>query len=259
MLRLTAEQAATLRDWFAPERPGPLVGLHLLNTGHGSCHVDRWPAPRAALVETAGNYSLAGDPAALDPEALRPLITGFVDAPAGWEPVLRAAFPELALWDRVIFALPPLPRMVFANDAPVRRLEAADATHIAALSPDSSWIANTWGGANGLATSGMAWGAFVEDKLAAIACSFYVGDHFEDIGVTTEEGFRGRGLSVACAGSLCNDIHRRGRTPSWTTSPDNKASIRVAEKLGFVYQRSDLLYVIGIEIPQSSVEGSQET
>jgi RimJ/RimL family protein N-acetyltransferase len=33
------------------------------------------------------------------------------------------------------------------------------------------------------------------------------------------------------------------------TSPDNLASIRVAEKLGFTLQRTDALYVVGREIP----------
>ncbi len=38
-----------------PERPGPLIAQHLLATGNGSSLADRWPAPRALLVETGGN------------------------------------------------------------------------------------------------------------------------------------------------------------------------------------------------------------
>ena len=33
MLMLTPSQAATLRPWFLPERPGPLVAAHVLETG----------------------------------------------------------------------------------------------------------------------------------------------------------------------------------------------------------------------------------
>jgi RimJ/RimL family protein N-acetyltransferase len=59
-------------------------------------------------------------------------------------------------------------------------------------------------------------------------------------------------LSVACAGALCLDIQNRGRIPSWGTSPDNRASLRVAEKLGFSFRRRDYLYVIGIPVPPSA-------
>ncbi len=57
--------------------------------------------------------------------------------------------------------------------------------------------------------------------------------------------FRGRGLSPACAARVIADIRARGRTPSWSTSRDNTASRRVAEKLGFARHRDDVLYVAG--------------
>jgi predicted GNAT family acetyltransferase len=95
----------------------------------------------------------------------------------------------------------------------------------------------------------MAWGGFIGGRLAAVACTFFAGRGHEEIGVVTEPGYRGRGLSAACAAGLCGDIVARGRIPSWTTSPDNAASMRVAEKLGFTFQRRDVLYVVGIPIP----------
>jgi hypothetical protein len=48
---------------------------------------------------------------------------------------------------------------------------------------------------------------------------------------------------------LCGDIAGRGHVASWTTSPDNIGSVRVAEKLGLVFQRNDVLYLTGIAIP----------
>ncbi len=86
--------------------------------------------------------------------------------------------------------------------------------------------------------------------LASVACTFYQGAGYEDIGVATEPEYRGLGLSVACATGLCDDIRARGRTPSWSTSPDNAASLRVAEKLGFVLDRRDVLYVVGRSVPR---------
>jgi GNAT superfamily N-acetyltransferase len=132
----------------------------------------------------------------------------------------------------------------------VRRLAAADGGSLAALGEETGWIANTWGGPAGLAASGMGWGAFAGPRLVAVACPFFVGAAYEDLGVATEPAFRGLGLSTACAGALARDVRRRGRIPSWTTSPDNTASLRVAAKLGFGLRRRDRLHAVGVAIPQ---------
>jgi len=249
VIKLPLDQAATLKDWFLPERPGPLIGLHVLQTGHGVCYVDRWPAPRAILVDSASNMLLVGDPSALQPDDLRAHITGFVEAPAPFVPLLRATFPDLVVWERVIFDLAGKPHYTLPNDYRVRRLTNGDAHALGELGPDSRWIYKTWETPIALAASGYAWGAFADDRLVAVANSFFLGQQYEDIGVVTEAEFRGLGLSVACAGALCADIQARGRTPSWSTSLDNLASRRVAAKLGFTFQRHDYLYVIGVELP----------
>ena len=61
MIQITRTQAAELRPGLCPEEAGPLVGLHVLQTGDGTVLVDRWPGPSAVLIETGGNYSLRGD------------------------------------------------------------------------------------------------------------------------------------------------------------------------------------------------------
>lgn len=249
MLLLTPEQAAPLKDWFLPERPGPLIGLHVLQTGHGAFYADRWPDPRAVLADTASNMSLAGDPSALQADDLRAHVAGFVEAPAPFVPLLRATFPDLIAWQRIVFALVDKPRYTLPNDCLIRRLAADDAHALGTLSFDSRWIYKTWGTPAAMAASGYAWGAFAGDQLVAVANIFFLGQQYEDIGVITEPGFRGLGLSVACAGALCADIQARGHTPSWSTSLDNFASQRVAEKLGFTFQRHDYIYVIGIDLP----------
>ncbi|HEX6383889.1 MAG TPA: GNAT family N-acetyltransferase [Anaerolineae bacterium] len=257
MILLTPEQTATLREWFLPERPGPLVGQHIIHTGYGTCWADRWPDPRAILVETAGNYALAGDPRALEPADLKGRITGFVEASEPFVPLLLAAFPDAKRWDRVIFELRERPHVSLPRGYLIRRLDEADASHLQGLSPETAWIGKTWGGPTGLAASGRAWGAFAGTRLVSVACVFFVGAQYEEIGVATEPEFRGRGLSAACAGSLCEEIWRRGHWSSWSTSPDNVASIRVAEKLGFSRQRQDCLYVVGL--PKPVPPGRQET
>lgn len=250
MIQLTTQQLATLRNWFLPDRPGPLTGLHLLNTGHGTAWADRWPDPRAIYVETAQNGSLAGDPTALTPEMMRDVVVGFIEAPAAFVPLLKETFPDLVVWDRVIYRLSAAPIYRQPAGFTLRHLTSTDADHLANLSNESFWISKTWGGPAGLAASGYAWGAFAGDQLAAVANSFFLGDQYEEIGVVTEPAFRGLGLSVACSGALCEEIRTRGRTPSWTTSPDNSASKRVAEKLGFQWVRNGYLYVVGSNVPK---------
>jgi RimJ/RimL family protein N-acetyltransferase len=239
-----------LRRLFLPDRPGPLVGLHTIQTGNGALFVDRWPDPRGVLARTGGNYALVGDPAAFEAEDLAGRVSGMVDAPEPFVPLLERSFPRLLVWERVILELPDRPTTRVPAGCAIRRLEKEDTHHLWGLESQTEWISDTWGGPRGLAASGTGWGAFVEDRLVSVAVPFFVGDRYEDIGVVTESDFRGRGLSVACAGRVAEDIRDRGRRPSWSTSPANEASLRVAEKVGFERVRDDVLYVIGQSVPE---------
>lgn len=236
-----------MRPSFLPDRPGPAVSLHVLRTGYGRMWVDRWPSPRAIVAGVGENWSLCGDPHSLQPEELASCIaSGMIDAPAAFEPLLRRAWPDLQLWDRVILSQP---RPVEVPAGPVRRLEGADAAHLGGLGEHLTWISETLGGPAGLASSRLGWGAFADGRLASVAVPFTVGEGFEDLGVVTEAGYRGRGLSPACAARVAEDVRRRGRIPSWSTSPDNAASLRVAHKLGFEVDRDDRLFVVGRPVP----------
>jgi RimJ/RimL family protein N-acetyltransferase len=250
MIGLTHAQSVELRPRFLPDRPGPLSGLHWIETGHGRGWVDRWPRPRAILVETAGNYSLSGDPEAIQPDNLRPLIKGFVEASGVFVPLLRETFPSLAVWERVIFELLREARFESPARFDIRRLSASDGPALARLSPESAWISKTWGGGATMAATSYACGAFAGERLVAVANTFFVGDRYEDLGVVTEPEFRGLGLGTACAGMVCREVLKRGRISSWTTSPDNAGSVRVAEKLGFTLNRRDVLYAVGVAAPE---------
>ncbi|WP_433279831.1 GNAT family N-acetyltransferase [Pseudonocardia xinjiangensis] len=247
MLTIPADARPELRRWFAPERPGPLIFEHVARTGRGRCRVDRWPDPRVVLAELPGNYALRGDPGYLADGDLDD-VAGFVEAPPEWLPALRALDPATAVWDRLVAALPaevtvPPP----ARD--VRLLTAADAPALAALDQDSAWIHETWGGPEALAAAEVAYGATAGGGFASVAVPFYVGGGHEDIGVVTVPAQRRRGLSTACAAALIADVRARGRTPTWTTSPDNTASLAVAARLGFVPVREDVLYAVRTAVP----------
>lgn len=68
--------------------------------------------------------------------------------------------------------------------------------------------------------------------------------------MVTEPEWCGRGLTTACARAWSAGVVARGRTPTWTTSPDNPGSWRIAERLGFELVRRDVLHVIGVDLPR---------
>jgi len=251
MFQIKPDQIVYLNSWFTPEPACWLVGTHVLNTGNGACFVDRWPGPRAVLVDCAGNYSLLGDPDALHPEDLKSRFQGFLDAPDQFGPLLKVTFPHLRVWDRVLLKLTEEPHLSYPGRYTLRRLNSEDAHHLWGLTPESAWISKTWGGPPGLAASGCAWGAFTDGQLVSTAATWFLGNVHEELGVVTEAAFRGRGLSAACTAALCADVRSRGHQPTWSTSPDNLASLRVAEKVGFSIAGKAHLYVIGTPIPES--------
>jgi hypothetical protein len=256
LIELARERWPGLRERFGPERPGPLVGPHAIATGCHAISVDRWPEPRLVMARVGGNVALRGDPDALGPDAFPAGSEALVDAAPGFLQRLRSLRPDVLVWDRVVYALPGAPRIGPTPDAEVRRLGSSDATALERLEPQIAWVCDTFDGPQATAASGLAWGSFVAGELASLAVPFFVGERYEDLGVVTESRFRGRGLNPACAGRLAQDVIARGRTPSWTTSPDNLPSRRVAEKLGFQHVRDDVLYLVGMEIPGVASPGA---
>lgn len=251
MIEISRAQLDMLAPWFQPETPGPLIGPHVIRTGAGRAWVDRWPDVQTIVVETHYNFVLLGDAGAIDPHAFAKTVAGFVAAPQHFAPLLETCDPNMVKWPRIVGLLPGTPTEPPMTNAELRRLEAHDALDLEALSAESFWVSQTWGGGTALARSGYGWGAWVDGELASVACTFFLGNEFEDIGVVTEPGYRGNGLSTACTYELCLDIIARGRKPSWSTSTDNAASWRVAQKLGFVHHRHDWLYVVGRNAPQA--------
>ncbi len=232
----------SLRPWFTPERPGPTIFEHVVRTGVGRIRADRWPDPRVVLAELPGqNLALRGDPGPVTN------LTGLVEAAPEWVPVLRSLDPGMAPWPRVIAQLPD--EMPVPDPAGVRMLGPADAAGLAAIDPDLAWIHETWGGPEGLAAAGVARAVLVDGRPVSVAVPSFAGTAYEDIGVVTEAAHRGRGHAGACAAAVVRDVRSRGRRPSWSTSPDNAASLAVAARLSFVHHRDDVLYCVGVPVP----------
>ena len=244
MIRLSSERAASLTGWFEPERRA-IVALHALSSGLGDFHVDRWPEPQVLLIRIGSLQSLLGKPRTLRSSGLIELMGGMMYCSREFLPLLQEALPEVRAVERVVLELQREPQFEAPEGFVLRRLTADDADTVRHLSPGLQFIGNTWGGPAGLAATGLGWGAYSDGRLVSISATFLQGDTVEDIAVATEADFRGRGLAGACAGFLCQDVQRRGKRATWTTSASNHASLRVAEKIGFQFHAHEILYVLG--------------
>jgi RimJ/RimL family protein N-acetyltransferase len=123
------------------------------------------------------------------------------------------------------------PAATFAHEA-VRRLGPEDAALLDAAPAELR--PRSWGSSERLLEEGIAAAGIVAGAVVAIAFTSARTAAHADIGVTTLEPWRGRGLATAAASLVAAAIQAAGQTPVWSTGEGNLASLRVAEKVGFV-------------------------
>jgi GNAT superfamily N-acetyltransferase len=76
-------------------------------------------------------------------------------------------------------------------------------------------------------------GVFLDAQLVALAGYEIWGGSIAHISVITHPGFRRRGFGRSAVAHLAERVIRRGLLPQYRTLESNRASIRVAESLGF--------------------------
>jgi len=114
----------------------------------------------------------------------------------------------------------------------VRRLTVEDVALIEEA-PPLLQQGRGFGGPEGLLREGIVAGAVEGGRLAGIAHTSSMTERYADIGVATLEPFRKQGISAAAASLVCAAVQEARRTPVWSCGEDNRASLRVAEKIGF--------------------------
>lgn len=86
------------------------------------------------------------------------------------------------------------------------------------------------------------WGAGVcllaGEEIVAEAYAPYIGRDTAEVGAVTAEGHRGRGDAGIATALLAEQFADRHLALYWSCDDDNKASISVAEKLGFRGKRA---------------------
>lgn len=157
-------------------------------------------------------------------------VNGTADAVRQLQPVLER---ELRLAGREVGDLfYVLDRAPVAQDCPAaRRLTLSD------LGLLKEYVPPVWGNSYAtleeLLTTGTVAGAVEDGRLVAVAVESARNPRYADVGVHTLAEFRRRGYSTAAAALVASALQAQGLTPIWSTGSSNRASQRVAEKVGF--------------------------
>ena len=180
---------------------------------------------------------MPGEPRAFGaPDAILGLLRAFdrwscVEADSALAADLEGAFrSEFGLERRVIDVVHVLPGAgpQFEHSL-VRQLTAAEQERAvsSALFPEASVLGPAIG-------AGRVFAAFDHDRVVGHGSSFAASDEFADVSVHVAESHRGRGIATAAAARAIRAVQDSGLVPVWGAGSHNTASLRVAEKLGFV-------------------------
>jgi RimJ/RimL family protein N-acetyltransferase len=199
-----------------------------------------------------------GDPARFQGAIVQPI--AWPEEPAGFGPdpkVLWALLQRVEGWNCILVdteVAPALGRIIEAGmgrgvrylddvthlltepvrvrrDEAVRRLELADLALLKAAPLELR--ASLWRDTRQLLAEGIVAGTVVSGRIVATALVAACSERYADIGVYTREGYRGRGYATAAASLVAQAVQEEGRTPLWGAGSHNRASQRVAQKLGF--------------------------
>jgi len=123
----------------------------------------------------------------------------------------------------------------------VRQLTLVDLELLKSAPPEVR--GSGFGGPGGLLSDGIVACAVVSGRIVCIAHTSARSERHADIGVFTMVDRQGRGFATAAAAIVARRVQEAGQIPVWSAGEDNTASLRVAQKLGFV-EVSRRTYVI---------------
>ena len=72
-----------------------------------------------------------------------------------------------------------------------------------------------------------------ENEILACAFSASISNEYVDIGIETNEKYRGKGYGKIVASAMVEEIIKRGKEPAWACDTENKGSKRIACAVGF--------------------------
>jgi len=237
--RLDAEGRCHLAEALG-DTPETVIAVHQLRRGLGRAYVIGEAAhPEAAIVQ--GN-DLPEEPTAFGSDArliwelLRPIedwqcvnVSTEVARPFGKLVEEQAGVPVRYYGD--VYHVLSRSVAEFPHDA-VRQLTLDDLELLKA--GPVRHAGGGFGGARRLLAEGIAACAIVNGGIVCFAQTYARSALHADIGVWTHEGWRSRGLATAAAALVVRRVQEAGQTAVWSAGEGNVASLRVAQRLGFV-------------------------
>lgn len=155
------------------------------------------------------------DPA--DAETLGQLISAKTGRPVSYSVVIHQTLIELVR---------PYPNEV------IRLLTSSDEA-LFAKAPEGIW-GNSYQTPQKILSTGPVAAAIVNDSIVSIAQTYAQTDLHGGLSVYTLEKWRGKGYATSAASLVAETLQAMGKVPVWYCGEENSASLRTAEKLGFV-------------------------
>ncbi len=242
---------------FGATRYGALAHAVLEGNARGRVFVDDPARPAAGLVVTLSGYSfLAGEPpgepfiGSLYRLYSEQLIQATVRSgerqfllfypSGGWESPLRSVFqekgpliirkarlvlgPTKAGWDT-------LWRQVIPEGLQMRRIDERLLSR--ADNPLAATVRAMWSSPAAFLERGAGFALFRGEEMVSHCFSVLAGAGEWEIGIATEEPYRGRGLAYLTASAFIEHCLGRDIVPVWGCFPENVPSYMLAKRLGF--------------------------
>lgn len=248
-LRLLDQHQFDLLADALGDTPETTISGHLLR--RGLCRAYVAGDPRRFLGAIVQDNHIPAEPTAFgaDPKILWELLQII----PGWqclevesecaatlgETISRETGEQIRYYEDVYHLLPQAVRT--CTNAAVRKLDVPDLDLLESM--PGAEQSSGFGSLQRLLEEGFVACAVVSGQIVSVAHTYARTAHYADIGVHTLETWRGQGFATAAASMVARCIQKAGQTPVWSTGEDNWASLRVAQKLGFV-ESSRRTYVI---------------
>ena len=123
------------------------------------------------------------------------------------------------------------PTCPYSNEV-VRLLTLADVEHLAKAPEGVQGY--SYQTPKDVLTTGPVAAAFVNDNIVSIARTYAQTDSHGGISIYTLEEWRGKGYATSAASLVAETLQAMGKVPVWSCGEENVASLRTAQKLGFV-------------------------
>ncbi len=125
------------------------------------------------------------------------------------------------------------PTRSYPNEV-IRLLTSADEALLANAPEGIGIQGNSYQTPQWTITTGPIAGAIVNDSIVSIARTYAQTDLHGGISIFTLEEWRGKGYATSAASLVAEQLQAMGKVPIWYCGEENGASLRTAQKLGFV-------------------------